>query len=166
MTWKRATAIGGVAGFVMGLLMFMVALAVVPSSLPIFDVIHRPMNSLVDFLDARFHFLADSDSDAHYVRYWLTSLLFYWVFIGSAAGLVFRVACGRRFVAPQQMWTALLTIAWLFIAGVLTWALFTIHSYGGHWGITQNMSAGILALALVLIALQIVRALWRSRALA
>ena len=148
----------------MGLLMFLVALAVAPDSLPVFEVVHRPMNAFVDFLDGHFHILTDSDSDAHYVHYWMTSLLCYWVVIGSVAGSVFRKTCGRGFIFHRKVLTALLTVAWLFIAGVLTWALFTIHSYGGHWGVTQDVSTVILVLALILIALYVVRMFWQWRA--
>jgi len=164
MTWKRTTMFGGAAGIIMGLLMFMVALAVVPDSLLIFDVAHWPTNAFVDFLDAHFHILADSDSDAHYVRYWMTSLLCYWGVIGGILGSAFWMVFGRRRIPHQKAWTVLLAIAWLFIAGVLAWALFTIRSYGGHLGITQDISTVILALTLIVIALRLIRAFLRWRA--
>lgn len=150
----------------MGLLMFMVALAVVPSDSSVFGIIHWPINALVDFLDARFHFLPDdADTDWGYMRYWLTTLLCYWIFLGITAALGLWCICGRRRISLAKVAPVFLIVAWVFIAVVLVWALYTIHSYGGHWGILQDLSTAVIMSALVLIGFWLVRTVLARRAI-
>lgn len=91
--------------------------------LRIFDIVHWPMNSFVDYLDAHFHFLADdTDTDIGYIRYWLTTLICYWVFLGVTVELSLWIVCGRSRLskAHAKVTTIFMTAARLFIAGVLT----------------------------------------------
>jgi hypothetical protein len=151
---------GAVGGTLMGLLMSLVNLAT-PGSLRFFELVHSPINPILGNLDRRFHFETGGDSDSYY---WLLAFLCYWTFIGIISSLAIWFVCRRKqpqiFKAPMIF----LTIAWLFMAGVLTWALVTIHSYGGHWGFAQNVPTAIIIFALVVIGICIARHTWKHRA--
>ena len=149
----------------MALLMFLVVLAIVPDDSGVFGIVHWPLIAFVDFLDTRFHvFPDDADTDFGYMRNWFTWLLCYWSFLGVAVGIGIWSLGERRRIHLTKAAPMFMMVAWLFIAGVLTWSLRTIHSYDGHWGILLDSCVTMLVLVLALIALWLARAVWTRRA--
>jgi hypothetical protein len=163
MSCRFSLLVGAIGGTLMGLLMSLVNLAATPDRLRFFEFIHSPLDPILGFLDGRFHFETGGDSDSYY---WLLAFLGYWIFIGIIVSLTVWIVFRKK---RAQMFTAsmiFLAVAWLFVAGVLAWALVMIHGYGGHWGFTQDAPVVILIAALIFAPIYAARLFWKRRAAA